>query len=259
MQDVDDSSVLAEAICDAIAKHTGLDSVRDARAVVVAQLAPLVAAALAGRRAAALSHELRNPLAVIATSASLLAPRVGDDERGRKHIARIDAQVKLASSLAHELLDAASPRPIQLELVALHSLVIDCVDSANLPPTITVNVRDDDAPASVARLDRRRTQQILGNLLSNARAACGDHAELALAITRDGPHLIVTVQDNGPGIAREDFDRVFALGVSKSAAGHGFGLAISREWARAQGGDLALRPSDVGACFALRVAAAEGA
>jgi signal transduction histidine kinase len=258
MQDVDDSSVLAEAICDAIAKHTGLDSVRDARAVVAAQLAPLVAAAIAGRRAAALSHELRNPLAVIATSASLLAPRVGDDERGRKHIARIDAQVKLASSLAHELLDAASPRPILLELVALHPLVLDAVESANLPPTVSVKIND-DAPAAVARLDRRRTQQILGNLLSNARAACGDHAELALAITRDGPHLIVTVQDNGPGIAREDFDRVFALGVSKSAAGHGFGLAISREWARAQGGDLALRPSDVGARFALRVTRAEGA
>lgn len=257
MQDVDDSSLLAAAICEALAEKTGAGSVRDAAEIVREMLAPLVAAALTGRRVAAVAHELRNPLAVIATSASILAQRAGDDERARKHLQRIDAQVKIASSLALELLEGASPRPPAIERAELLALLAECVDALALPPTITVQI---SAPSALSApravlVDRRRTAQIVGNLLNNARAACADAGELRLEVRDDGPYVLLFVRDNGPGIPEDALERVFSIGESKSANGHGFGLAIAREFARAQGGDLVARASERGALFVLTMRA----
>jgi len=254
MQDVDDSSLLAAAICEAIAEKTGADSARNAAEQVRELLAPLVAAALTGRRVAAVAHELRNPLAVIATSASILAQRTGDDERARKHLQRIDAQVKLASALAHELLEGASARPTTIERAALLALLAECVDAVALPPTMTLHISAPTAP-KVVLVDRRRTVQIVSNLLNNARAACAEHGELRLEARDDGPYVTLLVRDTGPGIPDDALERVFAMGESKSAKGHGFGLAIAREFARAQGGELVARPSERGALFALTMRA----
>jgi signal transduction histidine kinase len=254
MQDVDDSSLLAAAICEALAEKTGADSVRDAAGIVREILAPLVAAALTGRRVAAIAHELRNPLAVIATSTSILAQRAGDDERVRKHLQRIEAQVKIASTMALELLEGASPRPPAIDRAELLALLAECVDAVALPPTITVQISAPSAPRLVL-VDRRRTAQIIVNLLNNARAACADAGELRLEVRDEGPYVLLLVRDNGPGIPEDAVERVFAIGESKSAHGHGLGLAIAREFARAQGGDLVARPSDRGALFVLTMRA----
>lgn len=255
MQHVEDSSLLATAICEALAAKTGAECVRNAVDLVREMLAPLVSAALTGRRAAAVAHELRNPLAVIATSASILAQRVGDDERSQRHLQRIEQQVRIASSLANELLEGGSPRPPTIEPVDLRSLLAECVEAVVLPPTISVNITLPPAPRAVL-VDRRRTVQIVCNLLDNARAACADVGKLSLELCDDGPNVLLLVRDDGPGIAEDAIERIFAIGESSSTQGHGLGLAIAREFARAQGGDLVARPSDRGALFVLTMRAA---
>ncbi len=255
MQPVDDSSQLVEAICAAFAHAARVDerAASSAHAAVQSLLAPLVASAIAGRRAAHVAHELRNPLAVIATSASILAGRAGADERVRKHLARIDAQVKIASSLALELLDAGSPRPLAIEATPVAELVRGSIEQSSLPQSVTIELRlDAESERSRVAVDRRRTTQILLNLLRNAHTAAGDAARITLAIARDGPHLVISVQDDGPGLAPGALVALFSEGSTRSADGHGIGLALSRAWARAQGGELSLASSERGARFELR-------
>lgn len=261
MQPLDDSSRLAAQLCEAIAEAAGLDPAQTAAAQSRVQtlLAPLVAAAIAGRAAGQVAHELRNPLAVIATSASLLGSRVGDDERAKKHVQRIDAQVKIAASLAHELLDAASARAVTLEPFAIDALVRSALDAFALEHRAIVTLESPDATLA-ALADRRRTLQILHNLLANARQAAGESAAISLVARPDGPHVLLLVQDNGPGVAPELRARLFEQGATGSSRGHGFGLHLSRELARAQGGELSLADSAAGACFVLQLMRApEGA
>lgn len=102
--------------------------------------------------------------------------------------------------------------------------------------------------------DRIRLEQIVLNLIQNAIDALSGNPVGAIRVTaEDGPDgvLLVRVADNGPGVADELRDSLFAPFASAKPDGLGLGLAIARDIARGFGGDLALEPSARGATFRL--------
>lgn len=95
----------------------------------------------------------------------------------------------------------------------------------------------------------------LRNLLVNAQRHAGGTVDVT-AVTAAG-QVEIHVADRGPGIDPEDVERVFERGIrGKGSPGHGLGLSVSRSLMRAQGGDVELRPSPVGADFVLVLPAA---
>src|SRR6185436_10758333 len=98
----------------------------------------------------------------------------------------------------------------------------------------------------VAALDARRLRQVLLNLLSNA-AKYGQSGEVVLGARVDGRQLVLSVTDEGPGLAPEELERIFdpfTRGRTVSAMpGLGLGLAIARQTMRAMGGELSGRSS----------------
>ncbi|MBC6460961.1 sensor histidine kinase [Actinomadura sp. HBU206391] len=99
--------------------------------------------------------------------------------------------------------------------------------------------------------------RLLGNLLDNAEA----HAEsrIDIEVRREGDDAVVTVTDDGPGIAPKEREQVFRrftrldTARSRQAGGTGLGLAIARDIARAHGGTLTVEDSPKGARFMLRL------
>ena len=110
----------------------------------------------------------------------------------------------------------------------------------------------------VARVDKLRVEQVLMNLLSNAmKYAPGQPVELS--VEQEDGHAIIAVRDWGPGIPREAQGRVFER-FERASGAHaqaslGLGLYISRQIARAHGGELSVEepPSGPGARFVLRL------
>lgn len=85
--------------------------------------------------------------------------------------------------------------------------------------------------------------QILANLLDNALKFSGPEGQVAIAAWREGANVAVSIEDDGPGIPREDLNRIFdpffrASRTDRIAAGSGLGLAIARGLARALGGGI---------------------
>ncbi|WP_019631783.1 sensor histidine kinase [Actinomadura atramentaria] len=104
---------------------------------------------------------------------------------------------------------------------------------------------------------RMQLVRLLNNLLDNAERYAGGAVEVRVA--RSGGAALLTVADDGPGIAPADRERVFERFTrldsarSRGAGGTGLGLAIAREIARAHGGDLVIEDASRGARFALRL------
>jgi len=119
------------------------------------------------------------------------------------------------------------------------------------------SVRTELAPAMTARLDPRRVDVILANLVGNALR----HGEPPVSVRlRADPHrILVEVRDHGPGVDDAALPHVFDRFYKASAArarseGSGLGLAIARENARLHEGDLTVANApDGGARFTLRL------
>ncbi|UUU32711.1 HAMP domain-containing histidine kinase [Streptomyces sp. CA-210063] len=192
------------------------------------------------------SHELRTPLASIRGYAELT--RRGREEIGpdtRHALGRIESESGRMTMLVEDLLLLArldAGRPLQFEQTDLIPLVVDTVSDARVSGR-SHNWRLDlpDVPALVSA-DAARLQQVLVNLLANARTHTPPGTTVTARVQRRGPWLCVDVEDDGQGIPEDLLPHVFerfARGDSsrsRASGSTGLGLAIVQAVADAHGG-----------------------
>ncbi|MFK4103657.1 ATP-binding protein [Streptomyces sp. NPDC019531] len=192
------------------------------------------------------SHELRTPLASIRGYAELT--RRGREEVGpdtRHALGRIESEAGRMTLLVEDLLLLArldAGRPLQFEQTDLIPLVVDTISDARAAG-MDHNWRLDlpDEPALVSG-DAARLQQVLINLLGNARKHTPEGTTVTARVQRRGPWMCVDVEDNGQGIPSELLPHVFerfARGDSsrsRASGSTGLGLAIVQAVATAHDG-----------------------
>ncbi|NLS27615.1 Adaptive-response sensory-kinase SasA [Sphingomonas sp. S2M10] len=205
-------------------------------------LAAANAATLAAARqsAANLAHALKTPVATLALT---LAP----DSPQAAQVRRIEGVIR------HTLARARAAAVNRRASTAIAPIAADVAGViGTLRPGVALEC--DVPPASRIAIDPHDLAEILGNLLDNA----GRHARhrILLAAEEAAPGTIVlTVEDDGPGIPHERRDQVLQPGVrlDEGPAGDGFGLAIVRDLVALYGGQMALSDSALGGlCVALR-------
>ncbi|MER6706259.1 sensor histidine kinase [Streptomyces fumanus] len=192
------------------------------------------------------SHELRTPLASIRGYAELTRrgrEQVGPDTRHA--LGRIESEAGRMTLLVEDLLLLArldAGRPLQFERTDLVPLVVDTVSdarAAGLDHSWRLELPDEPALVSA---DAARLQQVLVNLLGNARNHTPPGTTVTARVRGDGPWVCVDVEDDGPGIPVELLPHVFerfARGDSartRATGSTGLGLAIVQAVASAHGG-----------------------
>ncbi|KUM95016.1 histidine kinase [Streptomyces cellostaticus] len=192
------------------------------------------------------SHELRTPLASIRGYAELTRrgrEQVGPDTRHA--LGRIESEAGRMTFLVEDLLLLArldAGRPLQFEQTDLIPLVVDTISDARAAG-MDHNWRLDlpDEPAQVSA-DAARLQQVLVNLLGNARNHTPPGTTVTARVQRRGPWMCIDVEDNGQGIPADLLPHVFerfARGDSarsRATGSTGLGLAIVQAVAAAHGG-----------------------
>ncbi|MGW7259828.1 HAMP domain-containing sensor histidine kinase [Streptomyces sp. NPDC054834] len=192
------------------------------------------------------SHELRTPLASIRGYAELTRrgrEQVGPDTRHA--LGRIESEAGRMTLLVEDLLLLArldAGRPLQIEQTDLIPLVVDTISDARAAG-MDHNWRLDlpDEPALVAA-DAARIQQVLVNLLGNARKHTPPGTTIIARVQRRGPWMCVDVEDNGQGIQADLLPHVFErfargdAARSRATGSTGLGLAIVQAVATAHGG-----------------------
>ena len=206
---------------------------------------------------AAVSHELRGPLAPILSWASLLRRTTGCDETIRRALDVIERNAKSQARLVDDLLDVSCIVAGKLRLETRPTNLVPIVDAAIATVASAADAKHIDLQAAIdpdtglVWADPDRLLQIVWNLVSNAVKFTPEHGHVSLHLTRVGPHAELVVADTGPGIPRELLPHVFepfwqAEPHSHRRGGLGLGLTIVRELVELHGGTVVAQSRDAG-------------
>jgi signal transduction histidine kinase len=207
-----------------------------------------------GEMAAAIAHEVKNPLAGIEVMAGILKRQLPDSPDAQNILADIIKEAKMANVIVQEVLAFVRPIRLELENVSVSDVISDAIaiaDSHERRGGAAITV---DVPESLRAIqgDPHQLRQIFTNLLTNAFEAMNGSGEVTITATAvdgdeepgqgidhgTGPTIVVTVADNGPGVPGEVMDRIFSPFFTTKPQGSGLGLAIVRKIVDAHDGRI---------------------
>ena len=195
------------------------------------------------------SHELRNPVAVIKMlSETLQDGAIADPESAQHFLSQIEKEADTLTAMVNELLDLSKAESGNLKLET--RAVRPCQPINNARDRLAlqaekagVMLRVDcpgDLPA--VRADAVRLEQVLMNLVHNAIKFSKPGGEIFIRAKTEDAYMRYEVQDQGGGIAEEDlphvFERFYKVDKSRTGEGTGLGLAVAKHLVEAQGGHI---------------------
>jgi signal transduction histidine kinase len=211
---------------------------------------------------AVMSHELRTPLNAIAGYAEILSLGVDGPltQKQNEAIARIRSNQQHLLSLIDDVLNFAKIEAGSTSIASEPVLICDLLDS--LEPVLRPDLARRELTfvwngcdrALAAQADPVRLRQILLNVLGNAIKFTPPHGRIELSAARIADKISICVSDTGIGIPADKIARVFEpffqvqSGTTREYAGVGLGLAISRDFARAMGGEIEVESAQEEGC-----------
>ena len=210
-----------------------------------------------GRLSTSIIHDLRNPLAAIYGGAEMLV----DGKLSGTQVERLAANIYKASrqvqNLLQELADVTQGRAHAREVCRLHEVITAAFEPlAASAESRGVSVRIEVEEDVELPLDRSPMERVFQNLLSNAIEAMPNGGSVRVTSDRRDGEIVVSVEDDGPGIPSAIADQLFEPFVTAGKKnGIGLGLALSRKTVVSHGGDLWSDRKEDGARFVLRLPA----
>jgi two-component system NtrC family sensor kinase len=214
-----------------------------------------------GLLAAGVAHEVNTPLTGISSYAQLLLAETSEDDPKYRLLKKMEQQTFRASNLVNNLLDLIANRPRTRELVNVDELVTATVYlHEELLKAKNIHVAVEPMAPLRVRASYQDLQQVLTNVLLNARDAVQDGGNIRIAAAEDEDSVVIRVRDDGKGIAPDMIGRIFdpLVTTKRGQGGTGLGLAISRRLIHACDGDITVESTPgAGAEFSITLPRAE--
>ncbi len=195
-----------------------------------------------GRLSAGVAHEIRNPLNSIKGFIQYFQKKLKLDQEDFRYTELMLTEVDRLNRVISRLLAYSKPREPRLAVRAVDEILDHCVnvverEAAAAGVEIVRTARNDGVP--LVFMDTDQMTQVFLNLLINAVEASdkGGRIEVGYDIHESG-RPVVFVQDSGPGIERENLDKIFDPFFSTKKKGTGLGLAIVKSIIEGHGGEI---------------------
>jgi signal transduction histidine kinase len=197
-----------------------------------------------------LSHELQTPLTALIASAGLLAEEIEKETKG--------SQPRLIQNILHsatslqnrlvELLDISRTKAnqfrIKMKVIDFSNLLLEVVQELTpVAESKSQSLVTEVPPSIYIEADEQRLEQILNNLLSNAIKFSPQGGKITIKVEKHDFDLVVAVKDTGPGISKEEQQKLFrpyyrVPADSRRYNGLGLGLFITRQLVELHGGKI---------------------
>jgi signal transduction histidine kinase len=213
-----------------------------------------------GEMAAAIAHEVKNPLAGIEVMSGLLKRQLAENQDAQSILGDIIKEAKMANAIVVEVLDFVRPIRLQVEHVSVAGVIRDAVTMAEghkQRGNIRLDVRLPEALPHIQG-DPHQLRQIFTNLLINAFEAMAGEGFVEITAIEVAPEdevvagsdltacpmIQIEVADNGPGVPADVMEKIFSPFFTTKPQGSGLGLAIVRKIVDAHDGriDVSARP-----------------
>ena len=199
--------------------------------------------AATGRMAATIAHEVNNPLEAVMNLLYLLRTKITDDE-GRGFLATAEDELGRVSHIAKQTLgyyrEHAAASLASVSDIAEHALTI-------YEPRCTaagITIRKSISPSTKIVLRRGEMMQVISNLIANSIYAMPHGGTLSLSVcdaSSAGDGVVLTVEDDGVGIAPKDLPKVFdAFFTTRTTVGTGIGLFVAKQFVEGHGGRISI-------------------
>jgi signal transduction histidine kinase len=211
----------------------------------------------AGRLAAEIAHQIKNPLGIINNAAFAVQRTLGDSSppAAQRQLQIIRTEVERSDRIITELIGFAQLAEGHIERLQVEGELEAAIERV-LPPggafEIQV-VREYVPPLPVLLFSRRALAEVLDNLLKNARDVLQGHGTIRIgARAEPGLGIQITIADDGPGIPEECLERIFEAYFTTKPGGTGLGLAIVKQNVEMFGGHVRVESgTGQGTCFRL--------
>lgn len=214
-----------------------------------AQMVRVEKMAALGRMAAALAHEINNPLQAIQSHIELVMDFPLSPEQRTEFLGVVRSEMGRLTGIVQRVLDFARPTLSPRRSVAVNELVrqsLALADKQRQRQHIRVMTAVEDG--LIVSVGADQIVQVLLNLVINAIEAIGRDGEIEIRALRDGDYARLTIYNDGPPIAKDDLPHIFEPFYTTKSDGTGLGLAVSKNLIEQYDGHIAVtnRPDGSG-------------
>lgn len=235
--------VIAKAITQRREKEYELALAKDEKLAAAAQIASEVA------------HEIRNPLSIVKAVVYLLRGALPKEEQIQNRLDQIDNATERILTYINDLLNFSRPPVLDLITTDLNEVLKMSLEE--LPTEIFAGIEiETDLALDLPRIeaDPLRLKEVFSNIIKNGCEAMEKSGQLNLRSKKKNEFVEAEIEDNGPGIDKENLSKIFDPFFTAKAKGTGLGLAICHRIIEAHKGEIEVRSTvGKGATFIVKL------
>ncbi|MEE8350553.1 MAG: ATP-binding protein [Acidobacteriota bacterium] len=196
--------------------------------------------AVLGKMSGSVGHELRNPLGVISNAVYYLQSILTDpDEKVREYLGIISSEVERAGRIISDLMNLTRLKSPVRDEVAVGDLLDRALEQQPEHGSLGISItREIASGLTPVHVDSGQIEQVLVNLLANARQAMPEGGQLTIEAEAEESAVRLSLTDTGCGISRKNIEHIFEPLFTTKARGIGFGLSIAKSLMEQNGGSL---------------------
>lgn len=193
-----------------------------------------------GEIAASMAHNIKNPLGTIRSSADIVKRNSkGTSKEIDEVLTRMDRAIERMSLQIEDVLNFVRITPLIENLVSTKTLLETAVEAIDIPKKIKVEVNDTELSL---KCDPKKIEIVLINIILNAIQAIGDtEGTIKIKTREESGHVIIEIEDSGPGIPEQIFPKIFGPLVTTKEKGTGLGLSTCKNIIEQHGGTISVK------------------
>ena len=192
-----------------------------------------------GTMASRIAHDLKQPLTIMQTYADMLTPEIISklDYKDKEKWFRIQNSILDMNRIIEDVLDFARTTEIKKKKSSFLRILKLAINHVKSSYGIIINLPENDVSVIC---DARKMEAVMSNMLNNAVHALDGQGEIDVTVSTDSDFVTIQVRDSGPGIPKENLEKIFEPMFTTKKTGTGLGLVICKSIVEQHGGSISV-------------------